>query len=305
MSALFVGHNALGDRPWYPYIVSSQYGEYWAGDALVAGTMMSEYPSLVDWNGQLWCFHQGTGKNAELWGARDLHHPDSCGDMQVPAVMMSSGPSAVWFGGAMYVFHQGASESRDQEGNRIYANGQLWFVRLDNDRDFSQFTDIQVQGVMMSEGPAAVVFGNALCCFHQGNKHDGSLWWTSSLDGNTWAKDDPVPGTMVWGSPSVAVFNGKLCCFHQGGQASGRQTGQLWCIINDGTGWGSDTPIGGVMMSESPSAVVFNGMLYCFHHGANENGQLWYVRSNDGVNWSSDNSVVTASLSYSPSAAVS
>jgi hypothetical protein len=36
-------------------------------------------------------------------------------------------------------------------------------------------------------------------------------------------------------------------------------------------------------MSESPSAVVYNGLLYVFHQGLGGNGQLWYTYSADGA----------------------
>jgi hypothetical protein len=52
-------------------------------------------------------------------------------------------------------------------------------------------------------------------------------------------------------------------------------------------------------MSKSSSAVVFNGLIYCFQQGSGENGQLWY-NVFDGNNWSGDTQVPNTGMSESP-----
>ena len=54
-------------------------------------------------------------------------------------------------------------------------------------------------------------------------------------------------------------------------------------------------------ISESPSAVVYNGNLYVFHQGFGDNGQLWYSVF-DGSNWAPDTLVQNVNMSGSPSA---
>jgi hypothetical protein len=54
-------------------------------------------------------------------------------------------------------------------------------------------------------------------------------------------------------------------------------------------------------MSESPSAVVYNGLLYVFHQGSNEDGQLWYSVF-DGTNWGEDTQIQPLGMSGSPAA---
>ena len=56
-------------------------------------------------------------------------------------------------------------------------------------------------------------------------------------------------------------------------------------------------------MSASPSAVVFNGLLYVFHQGEGNDGQLWY-NSYDGQNFAGDTQVPNLGMSASPSAVV-
>ena len=55
-------------------------------------------------------------------------------------------------------------------------------------------------------------------------------------------------------------------------------------------------------MSESPSAVVYNGKLYVFHQGPGD-GHLWYSVF-DGTSWSTDSQIQPLGMSGSPSAVV-
>ncbi|WP_368566210.1 hypothetical protein [Pseudoxanthomonas sp. UTMC 1351] len=95
------------------------------------------------------------------------------------------------------------------------------------------------------------------------------------------------------GSPSLALLNNEVYLFYQG---AGSQAGQLWYTQSSMLAYGEgSTPVAikGVAMSESPSAVVFDGDLYVFFQGANDNGQLWYVcLSGTSGTWSAPVQVV-------------
>ena len=58
-------------------------------------------------------------------------------------------------------------------------------------------------------------------------------------------------------------------------------------------------------MSGSPSAVVYNGLLYVFHQGSGNDGTLRYSIF-DGTNWSADTPIPNVGIwsSGSPSAAL-
>ena len=74
-----------------------------------------------------------------------------------------------------------------------------------------------------------------------------------------------------------------LYVFHQG---IGSESMLLWYSVFDGTNWGQNI-VHNVGTSASPSAVVYNGVLFIFHQGTNNNGQLWYTAF-DGTNWGED-----------------
>lgn len=65
------------------------------------------------------------------------------------------------------------------------------------------------------------------------------------------------------------------------------------------------TLIDGAIASQSPSAVVFNDVLYIFYQGAGANAsQLWYTSSTNGSTWSASQQVEGVTLSESPSATI-
>jgi hypothetical protein len=91
---------------------------------------------------------------------------------------------------------------------------------------------------------------------------------------------------------------GGISVFHQGSD----NNGQLWYTYSrDGVNWDRDTLVPNVNMSGSPSAVVYNGLLYVFYQGGSGYaGQLWYAVY-DGTNWG-QNIVHHVGMSGSPSA---
>ncbi|HTN84191.1 MAG TPA: hypothetical protein VL242_10910 [Sorangium sp.] len=94
-----------------------------------------------------------------------------------------------------------------------------------------------------------------------------------------------------------------LYAFHQGGGSKG----DLWYNTFDGTVWSGDRKVFDVGMSGSPSALVsaISGkeLLYLFHQGSGNNGELWFSTF-DGTNWLGDKHVEGLSMSGSPSAIV-
>ncbi|WP_169796699.1 Vps62-related protein [Chondromyces crocatus] len=255
-------------------------GTQWSRDAQIPHVGMSDSPSAVRFNGQIYCFHQGYGDCGELWynvfdGNRWL------GDTKVQHVGMSSSPSAVVFNGKLYCFHQGGGNC-----------GELWYSVFDGNRWLGA---TKVQHVGMSSSPSAVVFNGKLYCFHQGHGDNGELWY-SVFDGNRWLGDTKVQHVGMSSSPSAAVYNGKLYCFHEGYG----NCGELWYSVFDGNRWLGDTKVERVGMSDSPSAVVFDGKLYCFHQGHGDNGELWYSVF-DGSTWHADTRLQGVGLSAGPS----
>jgi hypothetical protein len=62
-----------------------------------------------------------------------------------------------------------------------------------------------------------------------------------------------------------------------------------------------DTQVPDVRLRGSPAATEYNGKLYCFYQGDNDNKQLWYCNF-DGKNWSKDAQISDVRLRGSPAA---
>ena len=90
------------------------------------------------------------------------------------------------------------------------------------------------------------------------------------------------------GSPSAVLWAGGITVFHQGFH----DNGELWYTFSpDGKSWGTTQTDaqypGSLGMSGSPTAVVYNGVLFIFHQGGHDSGELWYTAF-DGTNWGPD-----------------
>ena len=211
----------------------------------------------------LYAFHQGAYKGGQLFYSvfdGTKWQPDT----QVQNVGgMGASPAAVVWNGNPHVFHQGG----DSDVLIPEPNGELWYAYFDG----TNWYDIQVQNVGMSESPSAVAYGGNLYVFHQGGYENGELYY-SVFDGANWHPDTQVPNVGMSESPSAVAYGGNLYVFHQGGY----ENGELYYSVFDGANWHPDTQVPNVGMSESPSAVAYGGNLYVFHQGGSQNGELYY-----------------------------
>ncbi|MFA6606361.1 MAG: hypothetical protein WCS75_05120 [Sphingomonas sp.] len=166
-----------------------------------------------------------------------------------------------------------------------------------------------VPNTNLSESPSAVVLGTFIYVFHKARGRNSGLWYNRS-NGVDWWGDTQISGIGLTGSPSAVVFQNQIHVFYQGQGASGKlyhsvfrskdatdatnPTGELEMV-------GSEEEIDNVGISNSPGAIVYNGNIWVFHHGQNNNNELWYsVYGASGSSWSSDIKVDGCSISSSP-----
>ena len=241
---------------------------------------------------ETYVFYQNQGNGGNLMYSTA---PDQDPKLLDSQIGITAGPSAVMFQNKLYCFRQ-------RKGN----GGKLWYNTSSDGENWQDNTEIGVAN--MSQGPSAVVFQDKLYCFTQGKNNNGQLWYVNSSNGNNWSSHLHVSNANMAGSPSAVVFQDKLYCFHQGRTAVTGANGQLWYLTSsDGNSWSQNIQVKAANMSESPSAVVFQDKLYCFHQGrtptGGANGQLWYLVY-DGDEWSEEMLVPGTGMSESPSAMV-
>ena len=177
----------------------------------------------------------------------------------------------------LYVFYQGQQKSVD--------DGQMFYQRFDGETWYGiQRVEPSGQPIGMSYAPSPVVWnGGLLQVFHQGLREDGQLWTTWTKDGllgQNWAPEQqPVPNVGMSFSPATVVFNNKLYVFHPGSH----ETAELWYTVADGTSWSQDqmiisgansTGLPSPGICQSPSAVVWNNVLYVFFQNGTGGGGL-------------------------------
>ncbi|EFA85775.1 hypothetical protein PPL_01005 [Heterostelium album PN500] len=140
----------------------------------------------------------------------------------------------------------------------------------------------------ITDSPAYIQLGGTVYCIHHGYENNHELWYTKSNDLITWTADAQFVDVQTTFSPAAIVFNSIIYGFHNG---SPNSSGDLNYVKVTGNSVTQDNPIHGLpewKSSNSPSATVFNNLMYLAYHGPNNNGKLLLASSPDGVasNWS-------------------
>ncbi|WIE52808.1 glycoside hydrolase [Pseudomonas sp. GM17] len=277
----------------------------WSGDTQVSWVNLSYSPSAVFCGNQILVCYQGEA-NGQPDGCTYIASLTSSGGTSLegyvdivpatPPVMNGPGtaaapityaPAVAVCNDNLYILHQGGG-----------ASGQLWFNVM-NSTSWSGATQVNPQ--VLSASPCAVNFGNVIYSFYN---QGGQLWCNGNAGGAaTWLPETQIPGVMLSGTPSAVVFNNEIYVFYQGASNNGQL---CYVTYNPSTSsWASPVWInsaGEVLMENSPSAVVFNNVLYVFYQGV---GVSWcYNTCSDGSTWGGQVQPSIGGGEASPSAVV-
>jgi hypothetical protein len=296
----------------------------WGNDAQVSISGMTGSPSAAALGDQLCVFHASSGSGTELYYIV-FNGSSWAADTQLSGVTLSGSPAAAALNNySLWVIY----------GN---AAGQLSCSVCSGELNWGAQTQVVPQNFsskyLMSFCPAPVIYNNTLYVFYMDGQQNGGLYYTYyDAAGNSWAAQTCLSKVGLAGSPSPVVYNNQLYVFHQGYG----DNGQLWCSVGslDGSGpqlsWQPDTQIqvsaegqppisaGMAAGNTSPSAVVFDGQIYCFYNmgGGGWDAECCYVILDDsvalnGTTWSGPQNWVTMpgasssfSISSSPAAIV-
>ncbi|PXX73976.1 hypothetical protein SAMN05660489_01781 [Pseudomonas sp. LAMO17WK12:I10] len=181
---------------------------------------------------------------------------------------------------------------------------------------------------VMNNPPAITITGNTIYAFYPSSSNQTSYLYYNTGNATTleWSdqqivtfydplvsKDIPVETSTGAGA---ATFNGQVYVFWQGVSSSGtgnssnetlfyRTMSNTACYqINPQQS--VDGSSAGAVMTNCPSAVVFNNLLYVFYRGPSSisNAGPWYTYSSDGSTWSSSTAVPNVAMASSPSTVV-
>jgi hypothetical protein len=174
-----------------------------------------------------------------------------------------------------------------------------------------QIVNQAVPNTLTTQEPASILHNNKIYCFHQGSDSGGNptyLFWYNVYDGSNWAGDQQVGHTNLSHSPSAAIYNDQIYVFHQGATNSGCPSGEdlcpngeLWYNIYQGGGnWSGDTQVPNTTLHRSPSAIVWNSEILCFHKTDGSDNTLWLNTYTQQNPWPGDNQVSGPSFANSP-----
>ena len=105
------------------------------------------------YNGQLYCFYQGSNGEAQLWFTQ-FDGTNWSAEQLVGYVGISESPSAVVFNDSIYVLHKGWGTST-----------QLWYSVFDGT---GWQPDQLVSSATLASSPAGAVVNGVLYCLHEG-----------------------------------------------------------------------------------------------------------------------------------------
>ncbi|MHA1066967.1 hypothetical protein ACR9GP_24255 [Enterobacter ludwigii] len=314
-------------------------GSHWTLMEQISGAGMSASPAPVEFNGDLYCFYQGSGNNGDLYYSKAVTDWSWSSPTAVNPIELSASPAAIVLNGQpvclfqndtvlfctlydtnmngwlqpfplpvsltgtasavtftspgsadaeLYIFYQSAQTGA--------LSGELWYIVGDPSTGIFS-SPAQIAEVTMLGSPSAVIFDSQLYVFYQSS---GELCCSVSADGTTWTAQ--TTGAEMTESPSAVVYTSPgtttpdIYVFYQG------TTQWIYQSVFDGTSWvNSQVPNTGI--SYSPSATVYNNMIYILHAGQSNTDTLWY-NIYTGSAWDGDVQVDNVGISGSPAAVV-
>ncbi|MCY1044563.1 hypothetical protein OV208_24820 [Corallococcus sp. bb12-1] len=243
-------------------------GSYWnvLGDQVI----MSNIPTAVEFNGEVYVFYQGPGNDEQIWftHSSNISSGNWAASTQVPDVGLpaSASPGAMIFNNQAYIFYQSSND------NTMYYRGM--------NTAGTWGTEVHIPNVSMSGIPSPLVYDGVLYVFYQGSD-GGSSWYLNSNDAVNWSEPVQLGITGGSASPSLVVYDSQLCCLTQG---PGNDS-QLWsCLITPGQTNSFMAQINNEIMSWSPGAAVYNGQVFVFLQGEGESGAM-YCCIGDSNGW--------------------
>lgn len=190
------------------------------------------------------------------------------------------------------VFYPGASAANPQGNALLYTvfDGAGWTA------------EAQVPNTIAAQNPGLIVSDDMLYCYHTNTNSNGTLVY-NLFDGTSWQADTPITASPLASGPSVCAYGGQTYCIYSGSIGACIYGNALLYNINNGTNWVGEAQVPVTNTTLTPSAIVFNGLLYCFHQGNVNNGQLWYNTFN-GTSWQGDKQITASKLVAGVSACV-
>lgn len=184
----------------------------------------------------------------------------------------------------LWLFYPGTNASSSSGNALLYTifNGVSWTP------------EAQVPNTIATQNPGLIVTGDTLYCYHMEPTTNDPLVYNALVAGS-WQADTPVTTSPLASGPSLCSYNGDTYCVYSGSYGACSYGNALLYNILEGSNWVGQAQVPVTNTSLTPSAIVFNNLIYCFHQGNTNNGQLWYNIFN-GTSWQGDKQITASTL---------
>lgn len=227
-------------------------GGNWAPEDLVPGVTTVCSPAIAAFNNKLYMVHQGRIGYSIYGSAFDGTSWSK--DKVISDFCTTDTPALAMFNGQLFMAYRGCAWGE-------YQGNEIWWATTSDGVNWNG-SGRAIPGVAITGYPALAVYNSVLYVFYQGaGEHSGSLRYTYTYDGSTWASEAVVPNVVMSESPAATVFSGRLYVAHQGSSRTG-QSRWLWYVTFDGTAWSPDRPRTTPYMYNSPALCMYDNTLY-------------------------------------------
>lgn len=267
------------------------YDTDWSKDLEIPNHTLSPFaPAVEAYKDLLYCLHQDTVNNPELWwNIYDKKNTQWKGDNAVVDVLGNKMPTI----GAPAVTH--ANDFLYCVHHRDSTDSCLWWSRFNTEgpgTGWSQqalLKDAQGKVVRSAKSATVTVYDGLLYCVHD-NGNGLLKWITHNTKETTWSSDQMVPGNIqATRTPAIERFKDRLYCVHD------RDGDYLYWITYDSKTqkWSDDQRIedrkgNPVRTTHTPAITRYKDYLYCVYYVGEDSGlgKLWWTRYNIDAGWS-------------------
>jgi len=149
------------------------------------------------------------------------------------------------------------------------------------------------------EQPALATMGGKLYVAWKGIPGDEGIYWTTTVNGTTWAAQQNVANVGTSAGPALAALNNTLYMAWKGIEGDQR----IWWSTFNGSTWAPQQLVPNVGTSVGPKLAVYNGKLYMIWKGIDGDPGIWWS-SLTGATWAPQQHIPNMGTAFGPSLAV-
>lgn len=231
----------------------------------------------------------GKEYDAKVWVSRTVDGNTWSAGATVPDAYTPVGPAMAVFRGRLYL----AWHAND--------SNHVWWTSTEDTFEWSKPMEQSDLGTLCHPALATVIDADGtetLYMAWRGADLDERIYWSSTTDGSTWAKQQCIPGateaTTTTRAPALVAFKGSLYAAWHGGKPELLKASDeaIRLARFDGKSWSTPTLVPNAVSTDGPAMTVFKDNLYVAWKGRSTGKllppsdlTLYATRTADGSTW--------------------